>query len=405
MSKPLAPKQYDVIVLGGGAAGLMAAMTAGARGKQVLVIECSNKLGKKILMSGGGRCNFTNLEVTADNFISQNPHFIKSALAQYSQWDFIGLVNKHGIGYHEKTLGQLFCDNSAKDILAMLVTECEQVGVDILLNTEVTTVEKESDLYTVQSSAGVLNAPALIVATGGLSIPTLGGATGFGYSLAQQFGLTVVDKVPSLVPFTLEGALKELSSSLSGLSVPITVSVPGRSFAEDMLFTHRGLSGPAVLQISNYWTLGQGIEIDLLPSKSLEELTNTLLSSKAKQPKAHVNTVLNQWLPNALVKAILQEWWPQLSHQIIGECKDSQLQDLAERLKVWCVKPSGTEGYRKAEVTLGGVHTKHLSSKTMECLEHKGLYFIGEVVDVTGHLGGFNFQWAWSSGYVAGINV
>jgi predicted Rossmann fold flavoprotein len=405
MSKPLAPKQYDVIVLGGGAAGLMAAMTAGARGKQVLVIECSNKLGKKILMSGGGRCNFTNLDVTPDNFISQNPHFFKSALAQYGQWDFIGLVAKHGIAYHEKTLGQLFCDDSAKDILAMLVAECQQVGVNILLNTEVSSVEQPTSLYKLQSSAGVFNAASLVVATGGLSIPTLGGATGFGYYLAQQFGLTVVNKVPSLVPFTLVGALKELSSSLSGLSVPIRVTVPGRSFAEDMLFTHRGLSGPAILQISNYWKLGQQVEIDLLPNKTLEELLGTLISSKADQPKAHVNTVLNQLLPNALVKALLQEWWSQLSHQIIGECKDALLQELAERLKAWHVKPSGTEGYRKAEVTLGGVHTKHLSSKTMECLEHKGLYFIGEVVDVTGHLGGFNFQWAWSSGYVAGLNA
>ena len=396
---------YDVIVLGGGAAGLMAAITAGGRGRRVLLIEASNKLGKKILMSGGGRCNFTNLDVTANHFICRNPHFVKSALAQYTQWDFISLVNQHKIAYHEKTLGQLFCDNSAKDILAMLVEQCTKANVTISLNHTVESVTHNKKGYTLTSNNGRLSCQSLIVATGGLSIPTLGGATGFGYTLAEQFGHDVYERHASLVPFTLSGKLKEFSHGLSGLALPVKVSVPAMSFTEDMLFTHRGISGPAILQLSNYWKSGRPIQIDLLPSADDSALMGELTQAKIKHANSLLVTNLANLLPTAFAKAFIAEFWPQLQSLPMQQIKNAQLQSIVGQLKGWTIKPSGTEGYRTAEVTMGGVSTSQISSKTMECNNQPGLYFVGEVLDVTGHLGGYNFQWAWSSGYVAGLNA
>lgn len=398
-------QHYDVIVLGGGAAGLMAAITAGGRGRRVLLIEKTNKLGKKILMSGGGRCNFTNLHVTPNEFICRNPHFVKSALAQYTQWDFIALVNQHNIAYHEKTLGQLFCDNSAKDILAMLESECAKATVEIILNCNVQSVERSEHGFSLASDRDALTCSSLIVATGGLSIPTLGGATGLGYTLAQQFGLNVYERHASLVPMTLTGQLKDFSESLSGLSLPVIASVPSKQFTEAMLFTHRGISGPAILQLSNYWHIGEQIEIDLLPELSGNVLVEQLLSAKSSRPSALLSTVLGSLFPSAFAKAYIAEFYPRLAQLPLHEIKNQQLNDVANQLKAWHIKPSGTEGYRTAEVTMGGVSTDRVSSKTMECLDHPNLYFVGEVLDVTGHLGGFNFQWAWSSGYVAGLHA
>ena len=394
-------REFDVIILGGGAAGLMAAFTAGQRGKRVLVLELSNKLGKKILMSGGGRCNFTNLEINANNFICDNPHFVKSALAQYTQWDFIGLVATHGVPYHEKSHGQLFCDKSAKDILKILTDECHKVNVDLRLNCEVSRVTHDS-AYQVSSNQGDFSAPSLIVATGGLSIPSLGGASGFGYELAEQFSLTVNATEASLVPITLSGKWQEFSSALSGVSLPVYVSVPGKSFAENLLFTHRGLSGPAILQLSNYWHLGDAINVDLAPG---EELTNVLLSAKKTNPNKSINGVLSAFFPKSLLSALQAQWWQELADHTLHEIKNQQLQAIGQQLNNWSLVPSGTEGYRTAEVTRGGVNVDAVSSKTMQVVDQAGLFFVGEVLDVTGHLGGYNFQWAWSSGYVAGINA
>ncbi len=396
--------QYDVIVLGGGAAGLMAAATAGKRGRSVLVIEVSNKLGKKILMSGGGRCNFTNLEVKSEHFICRNPHFVKSALSQYTNWDFIGLVATYGIDYHEKAHGQLFCDNSAKEILSMLVNECDQTLVDTVLNVSIEAVDHHADTshFELKSAQQTWSCESLIVATGGLSIPTLGGATGLGYQLAEQFGLELLTREASLVPFTLTGHWQTLSAALSGVALPVFVSVPKKGFAEDMLFTHRGLSGPAVLQLSNYWQLGQPIDIDLLPSNEMPE---ELLVAKQRSPAKTLAAVLNELLPKSLVAALGESIWPSESQATLQEIKNQRLEEIGVLLNKWSITPSGTEGYRTAEVTRGGVSVDKISSKTMEHKSVKNLYFIGEVLDVTGHLGGFNFQWAWSSGYVAGKNA
>jgi len=392
--------QYDVIVLGGGAAGLMAALTAGQQGANVLVLEASNKLGKKILMSGGGRCNFTNLEVEAEHFLCENPHFVKSALKQYTNWDFIGLVASHGIAYHEKDLGQLFCDHSAKDILAMLEKECVEAKVSIELNCQVTAVENvEEKKFIVSSETQQFKTSNVIVATGGLSIPTLGGATGYGYSLAEQFGLTLHKREASLVPMTLAGKWHDFVAALSGVSIPVVASVTSKSFSQSMLFTHRGLSGPAILQLSNYWYLGEKISVDLLPSTDLYE---ELIQKKNTQPQATINQVLSHYFPKSLVNALQNQWWEKKPLQ---QYKNTDLEFIAKQVHEWQLTPSGTEGYRTAEVTRGGVDVSHVSSKTMEVNSVKGLYFIGEVLDVTGHLGGFNFQWAWSSGYVAGINA
>jgi predicted Rossmann fold flavoprotein len=390
-------KNADVIIIGGGAAGLMCAIAAGQRGRSVIVLEGSNKIGKKILMSGGGRCNFTNLHTDPSHFISANPHFCKSALSRYTQWDFIALVEKHGIAYHEKTLGQLFCDVSSKDIVAMLLDECEQAGVEVITHCTDASVKYEAG-YTVSCSRGRFCSESLVIASGGLSIPKMG-ASDFGYRLARQFGLKIVDYRAGLVPFTLTGALHDLSNRLSGVSCAATVTAGGVSFTEDLLFTHRGLSGPVMLQASSYWHPGENIEIDLCPGSDLAE---ELRQAKSARPKSPLRTVMAEKLPKALVAELQQLFWANAGDTPLAEFADERLRQIAADLQCWSIRPAATEGYRTAEVTLGGVDTDELSSKTMESKKQPGLFFIGEVVDVTGHLGGFNFQWAWSSGHAAG---
>ena len=390
-------QNYDVIVIGGGAAGLMCALTAGQRGRRVLVLERANKVGKKILMSGGGRCNFTNLQVTPERFLSANPHFCKSALSRYTQHDFIALVEKHGIAYHEKSSGQLFCDLSSKQILAMLLDECARAGVDIRRNCAVVSLAG-ADGFRLETSQGAFAAGALVVASGGLSVPSLGGSD-FGYTLARQFGLRLQPLRAGLVPLTFSGALGELSARLSGVSLRARVRSAAGSFVDDILFTHRGLSGPAVLQLSSYWQPGEPLQLDLLPDLAIADL---LISFKQGRPRAVLRTQLAGYLPMKLVKELEALWWPDRAQTPLAELPDKFLKDIAGHLGNWVLRPAGTEGYRTAEVTLGGVDTRELSSQTMECKTRPGLYFIGEVVDVTGHLGGFNFQWAWSSGWVAG---
>jgi len=388
---------WDVVVIGAGAAGLMCAITAGQRGRRVLVLERANKPGKKILMSGGGRCNFTNLYVEPDNFLSENPHFCKSALSRFTPWDFIELVAKHNIAYHEKSLGQLFCDDSSKDILDMLLAEAEQVGVALKTRCHISQVDFDG-CYQLQTSLGEIKAASLVVASGGLSVPTLGGSA-FGYQLAEQFDHSLVPLRAALVPFTFTDGFKLLSETLSGLSVRARVHVGKQSFLENILFTHRGLSGPAVLQISSYWREGKEAVIDLLPEKNCTEF---LAEQKQQQPKAMLRTVLSQLLPRKLVLALASLWWSEQAEKPLAELPDLLLAEIADKIHHWTLKPSGTEGYRTAEVTLGGVDTATVSSKTMESQKQPGLYFVGEVLDVTGHLGGFNFQWAWASGVAAG---
>ena len=390
-------KDFDVIILGGGAAGLMCAITAGNRGRRVIVLEGSNKIGKKILMSGGGRCNFTNLHCEPSRFTSANPKFCISALSRYTQWDFIALVEKHGIAYHEKTDGQLFCDKSSKGILAMLSAECEQAGATILTHTNVTSVEFEKH-YNVSSDKGDYCAPSLVIATGGLSIPKMG-ASDFGYRLARQFGLRVHDTRAGLVPFTFTGPLQEMSGRLSGVSVHVALGTNGITFTDNVLFTHRGLSGPAALQLSSYWKPATDIYLNLLPE---HDIASFLLKAKAEQPKVILRTVLSDVLPRALVLELQKLVWETSAEIPLGQLADEFLRQLAGRLENWVLRPSGTEGYRTAEVTLGGIDTDELSPKTMACKRQPGLYCIGEVVDVTGHLGGFNFQWAWASAQAAG---
>jgi len=387
----------DVIIIGGGAAGLMCAIAAGQRGRDVVVLEGSNKIGKKILMSGGGRCNFTNLQTDPSKFISTNRHFCKSALSRYTQWDFVSLVEKHGIAYHEKTLGQLFCDKSSKEIVAMLASECDEAGVNILTHCANLSIVSDGT-YTVRCSRGTFSCESLVIASGGLSIPKMG-ASDFGYRLARQFSLRVLETSAGLVPFTLTGALHELSNRLSGVSCNATITAGDAEFTEDILFTHRGLSGPAVLQASSYWSPGENIEIDLLPGI---DAAGTLLAAKKARPKSLLRVVLADRLPKALLIELQALFWPSVEEVPLAEISDDRLREIASRLQSWAIKPAATEGYRTAEVTLGGVDTDELSSRTMESKQHPGLYFIGEVVDVTGHLGGFNFQWAWSSGQAAG---
>lgn len=387
----------DVIIIGGGAAGLMCAIVAGQRGRRVIVLEGSNRIGKKILMSGGGRCNFTNLYTEPSRFISANPHFCISALSRYTQWDFIALVEKHGIAYHEKTLGQLFCDTSSKEIVAMLAAECEAAGVTMLTHCSDVAVSGDGT-YSVTCSRGNFESDSLVIASGGLSIPKMG-ASDFGYRLARQYSLHLLDTSPGLVPFTLSGAMHEFCNRLSGVSCNATVSASEARFTEDILFTHRGLSGPAMLQASSYWKPGEDITIDFLPGIDAADL---LIKAKSSRPKGLLRTTLTEQLPKALVLELQKLHWPTLQDIPLAEQTDEQLRSIADRLQSWSIRPAATEGYRTAEVTMGGVDTDELSSKTMESKRHPGLYFIGEVVDVTGHLGGFNFQWAWSSGHAAG---
>ena len=393
---------YDAIVLGGGAAGLMTAWQAGLRGKKVCVLERSNKVGRKILMSGGGRCNFTNLHVSEDNFLCSNPHFVKSALKRYTAWDFIGKVIEHQVPYHERKHGQLFCDNKAKDILNLLLDECAKVGTIIHTKCDIKTIEQiDNNNYRVTTSIGSMTTPAVVVATGGLSIPSMG-TTPFGYEIAKQFDMRVQPLRASLVPYTFDGKLKDMFSRLSGNAIDVQISFGKTIFNEAVLFTHRGLSGPVVLQISNYWIPGQSISINLLPN---EEAGSLLLDAKKDKPKSLVRTILNQHLPKNLVLELEALWWHELKDTPLAELTNAQLANIARQINDWQIVPAGTEGYKTAEVTLGGVHTDDLSSKTMESKKQPGLYFVGEVVDVTGHLGGFNFQWAWSSGFACGESL
>ncbi|QJD59366.1 NAD(P)/FAD-dependent oxidoreductase [Pseudomonas sp. gcc21] len=401
-------EHFDVIILGAGASGLLCAFTAAQRGRRVLVLERANKIGKKILMSGGGRCNFTNQLVEADNFISANPHFCKSALRRYTQWDFIELVERHGISYEERKHSQLFCKDSAKEIVAMLVAECEWAGVQIRTHCEINRIEAintGTSRYRLglqqADTVRTLACESLVVATGALSIPTLGGS-GLGYEIARQFDLPLTERRAGLVPLMFSDAMKQLCERLSGLAVEVTIRCNGHSFTENMLFTHRGISGPAVLQISNYWYPGDDISIDLLPGINAPQW---LVQSKQSSGKSRLRTVLGQHLAKGLIAELQQKWWPEHDDTALAEISDKQLIRIGEQLNGWCLKPSASEGYRTAEVTLGGVDTDAISSKTMEAKQQPGLFFIGEVLDVTGHLGGFNFQWAWSSGYSAGLAV
>jgi len=382
-------RKFDALVLGGGAAGLLCAIEAGKRGRRVAVLEHVDRVGKKILISGGGRCNFTNIHCQPDNFISANEHFAKSALARYTPADFIALVGKHRIPYHEKTLGQLFCDRSAQDIIDLLESECRAAGVQIFLQSRIREVQRTTD-FVVRTESGEFQAPALVVATGGLSIPKMG-ATPFGYKLARQFGLKIVETKPGLVPFVLAGKDRSRYCDLTGVSAEVVAKADHHAFREKMLITHRGLSGPAILQISSYWEKGQSIHIDLAPDR---EITSAICAAKVRNMAA-ARTAFQGILP----KRFAERW---LENHAPTAWNNDALAKLEKQAHEWVITPADTEGYEKAEVTAGGVDTDELSSKTMECLKVKGLFFIGEVVDVTGHLGGFNFQWAWASGAAAG---
>lgn len=402
------PQIVDVVVLGAGASGLMCAAVAAQRGRRVLVLEKANKVGKKILMSGGGRCNFTNYVVEPDNFLSANPHFCKAALKRYTQWDFISLVERYRIAYEERKHSQLFCKDSAKDILNMLLDECSQGNVEIRTHC---TVEQIQALDSTDQGYRIhgqrdnrpfsVDCHSLVVATGALSIPTLGGS-GMGYDIAAQFGLAVTERRAGLVPFMFTDATKGLCERLSGLALEVTASCGGQTFKENLLFTHRGVSGPVILQISSYWYPGDPVIINLLPNI---DIAGWLHDAKQLHGKLQFKTLLAQQLGRALANELVALWWPDLATRQMAELSDKQLSAITAQLSGWVLKPSATEGYRTAEVTLGGVATDAISSKTMEVKSSPGLYFIGEVLDVSGHLGGFNFQWAWSSGYSAGLVV
>lgn len=392
----------DVIIIGAGAAGLMCAAKAAARGRQVVVFDHANKAGKKILMSGGGRCNFTNYHISFDRYLCHNPHFFKSALKRYTQWDFISLVEKYGIAYHEKKDGQLFCDTKASAILNMLLDECKANNVDIRLKHSIHSIQKaDSELsrYQLIANGNPWQCQSLVIATGGPSIPTLG-ASGFGYEIAKQFNLPVYEPVAGLVPFVITGAQKQLCESLSGTALKVEVSCGKTSFIDDMLFTHRGLSGPAMLQISSYWHLGDTLRINLLPTLRVGQI---LRNEQHQRPKM----LLRNWLAELTTQKFAEFWLASNAwkDKTLAQLNGTAMDEIAESLQNWTVKPAGTEGYRTAEVALGGVDTNALSSKTLEAKEHAGLYFIGEVVDVAGHLGGFNFQWAWSSAVAAAESV
>lgn len=393
-------KHHDVIIIGAGAAGLMCAATAGYRGRDVLVFDAAKQAGKKILISGGGRCNFTNIKVEPNNFICGNGHFVKSALARYSSSDFIDLVERHGIEYHERDHGQLFCNDSAKEIVSMLLTECEWAGAKVKLRTEIGKItQTDSGKFEIATDKEVYRCDSLVIATGGLSMPKLG-ASPLGYHLGEQFGLKVLPTYAGLVPFTWQPEQKLKFEPLSGIAVPSTITAKdGTQFSEALLFTHRGLSGPAILQISNFWKPGETININLLPGIDARAAIGLVL---ANHPKQNLRNTLSHWLPKRLVEALFDE---ALLNKVMNQLIHKELEQLAVDLESWEILMNGTEGYRTAEVTLGGIDTDELSSKTMQAKSVPGLFFIGEVMDVSGWLGGFNFQWAWSSGVAAGQAV
>jgi len=387
--------KYDVIIIGAGAAGMMSAIEAGKRGRKVLLVDHYKKIGEKIRISGGGRCNFTNINTNPNKFLSQNPKYVRSALSQYTQNDFINLINKYEIKFHEKKLGQLFCDHSAQQIVEMLLKECELANVTILKEFIVKNIDKENDQYLVSTETDNYSSESLIVATGGLSVPKIG-ATSFGYEVAKKFDHNIIETLPALVPLTFSEKILEMCKELTGLSVEAIVSFNKVLFQEGMLFTHRGLSGPSILQISSYWKQGDHIKVNLSPKLNVYQL----LEDKRKlNPKFDILNIISEILPKRLAQIICSE--NKVSGNI-SELSNKILKQLSDNINSWLINPTGSEGYRTAEVTLGGVDTKELSSKTMMSNKHKNLFFIGEVVDVTGHLGGYNFQWAWSSGYVAG---
>jgi len=386
---------YDVIIVGAGAAGMMSAIEAGKRGRKVLLVDHSKKIGEKIRISGGGRCNFTNIHTKPNKFISQNPKFVISALNQYTQNDFINLIKKYNIKFHEKKLGQLFCDESAQQIIDMLLLECEKANVVLKKEVIVDDVGKKDEGYFITTNSNQYIANSLIIATGGLSIPKIG-ASNFGYEVAKKFDLDIVETLPALVPLTFSEKILAKCKELAGLSVEAVVSFKKTFFEEGMLFTHRGLSGPSVLQISSYWKLGDNININLAPKLNLFQ---SLESKKKLEPKKDINLIISEILPKRLAQIICKE--NEVSGNIC-ELSSKKIKQLSDAINSWAINPTGSEGYRTAEVTSGGVNTNELSSKTMMVKKHPGLFFIGEVVDVTGHLGGYNFQWAWSSGFVAG---
>ena len=391
-------QEYDVIIIGAGAAGLMSAIEAGKRGRKVLLLDHSRKIGEKIRISGGGRCNFTNTNTHPSKFISKNPNFVISALNQYTQNDFIDLIKKHNIEFHEKKLGQLFCDGSAQQIIDMLLSECEMAKVVLRKGMVVENIDKQGDQYFIYANSEKYSCESLVVATGGLSVPKIG-ASKFGYEIAKKFNLNVIETLPALVPLTFNEKILMMCRELSGLSLAAIVSFNKTIFEEGMLFTHRGLSGPSILQISSYWKLGSNIKINLSPDLDIHKF---LEDRKKSNPKQEINTVIAEILPKRLAHMICKE--NNVSGNI-SELPNKILKELSEAINAWVIKPIGSEGYRTAEVTLGGIDTNEISSKTMMSIKNPGLFFIGEVVDVTGHLGGYNFQWAWSSGYVAGQYV
>lgn len=391
--------QQDVVIIGAGASGLMCAIEAAKRGRRVKVLEHANRPGKKILMSGGGRCNFTNYSIEPENYISRNPHFCKSALRRYTQWNFLDFVQRHRIPFHERLHGQLFCDDSAKEILDALLQECRQYDVEISLNCRVEQVQKQSGGdFLLHTDNGALTVSALVIASGGLSIPKMG-ATPFGFRIAEQFGIKVWPTRAGLVPLTLQPDDKQRFTPLTGIAVPCRVSTHQQSFKENILFTHRGLSGPAILQISSYWRPGEALVVDVLPDTDLVCL---LKEKRGQGSKSKVLNLLAEYLPKRLVQALVDERHLDMA---IANCADKDLAAIAASLQHWLIKPNATEGYRTAEVTVGGVDCDAISSKTMESLQVPGLYFVGEVLDVAGWLGGYNFQWAWSSGWCAGQYV
>lgn len=392
-------KHIDVVVIGGGAAGLMCAATAGQRGRHCLVLELNDCVGKKILISGGGRCNFTNLYTDASDFLSQNAHFCKSALSRYTPYHFIQLLHEYHVPFHEKTLGQQFCDDSAKDIIEVLLSECRKGGVNIQTNTPAQQIKKQGAQFSVATPRGSYTCDSLVIATGGLSFPRLG-ANDYGFNIAQQFDIPLTPMRPALVPFTMSAKWREKHEHLSGLSLPAHVQCGDVAFTENILFTHKGFSGPAILQISSYWQAGQSVVMDLMPSHQLSDI---LRQAQATSPKLTTKNALPPHLPKRFINHLCADY-PQLD-KTLAELSHQDIQTLHTAIHQYTFTPAGTEGYKKAEVTLGGVDTNALSSKTMASLSHPNLFFIGEVVDVTGHLGGFNFQWAWASGYCAGQYV